>query len=135
MKVFPRITKSHRQTLAAMSSSGAQDRPSSPGFHPCPESMGTLTLDIAWLKSTFAHFSLPLCPIPCQRMDRVKSSGLGEDQTTRVSGVTAYLHPYNTNWELLRNRYASDYLQHRRGVNRASGHTPAFDDRCASTIR
>ena len=58
MTVFPN-SKSGGETFTAVCPAGFNYRTSGAGSHTGTESMGAFTFEIARLKSTFAHCSLP----------------------------------------------------------------------------
>lgn len=66
------LKKLSRQAPATPCSASVQDSSARAGTHSGTESMGAFTLDIAWLKSTFAHYSLPRCTNPWHTMEHVK---------------------------------------------------------------
>lgn len=48
-----------RKPFSSSCPASLQNRPASPSAHPLTEAVGTFTLEITWLKCTFAHFLLP----------------------------------------------------------------------------
>lgn len=65
------------QSLAATRSAGIENRPSGAGAHTGPKTVGTLTLDIAWLKSTFTHLLTPWFESMCRWIRSLFSIGGG----------------------------------------------------------
>ena len=58
MTVFPN-SGSGRETFATMGPAGLDYSTTGAGRHTGAEAVGAFTFEIAWLKSTFAHCSLP----------------------------------------------------------------------------